>query len=95
MIDEMRVVNLRKSAISSGDDMDLKLTEKVALVSGSTAGIGLAIAGSLAAEGAHVYVMDAHENAWNRQWPQSGHRLRERKWMALSRTSLAQPERRQ
>ena len=36
--------------------MDLKLTEKVALVSESTAGIGLAIAGSLAAEGAHVYV---------------------------------------
>jgi NAD(P)-dependent dehydrogenase (short-subunit alcohol dehydrogenase family) len=36
--------------------MDLKLTGKRALVSGSTAGIGLAIAESLAAEGAHVYV---------------------------------------
>lgn len=36
--------------------MDLKLANKVALVTGSTAGIGLAIAESLAREGAHVYV---------------------------------------
>ncbi|HVR23305.1 MAG TPA: SDR family NAD(P)-dependent oxidoreductase [Candidatus Polarisedimenticolia bacterium] len=36
--------------------MDLKLNGKIALVTGSTAGIGLAIAKSLANEGAHVYV---------------------------------------
>ncbi len=36
--------------------MDLQLQDKLALVSGSTAGIGFAIAESLAAEGAHVIV---------------------------------------
>src|SRR5258706_14204377 len=36
--------------------MDLKLTKKIALISGSTAGIGNAIAASLAREGARVIV---------------------------------------
>ena len=36
--------------------MDTRLTGKLALVSGSTAGIGHAIAASLAAEGARVIV---------------------------------------
>jgi len=36
--------------------VDLKLAGKVALVTGSTAGIGFAIAKALASEGAHVYV---------------------------------------
>lgn len=39
-----------------GGYVDLKLAGKVALVTGSTAGIGLGIARALAREGAHVYV---------------------------------------
>jgi NAD(P)-dependent dehydrogenase (short-subunit alcohol dehydrogenase family) len=38
------------------DTVNLKLIDKVVLVTGSTAGIGFAMAKSLAAEGAHVYV---------------------------------------
>ena len=36
--------------------MDLQLTDKLALVTGSTAGIGFAIAKSLAAEGCRVII---------------------------------------
>jgi len=38
------------------ETVNLKLTDKVALITGSTAGIGFAIAQALASEGAHVYV---------------------------------------
>ncbi len=45
-----------KEEFVEGDHVDLKLTGKVALITGSTAGIGFATARSLAGEGAHVYV---------------------------------------
>lgn len=45
--------------------MDLKLTNKIALVSGSTAGIGLAIASALAQEGASVIINGrTQERVW-------------------------------
>ena len=45
--------------------IDLKLKDKLALVTGSTAGIGLAIATSLAAEGAEVIVNGRDEGRVN------------------------------
>ena len=43
--------------------MDLKIKGKLALVSGSTAGIGFAIASQLAAEGARVIVNGRSQQA--------------------------------
>jgi NAD(P)-dependent dehydrogenase (short-subunit alcohol dehydrogenase family) len=51
-----------KSTVKSLEIMNLKLDEKTALVTGSTAGIGLAIAKSLAAEGARVIVNGRSES---------------------------------
>ena len=47
---------LGKDRLPSYKTMNLQLENKLALVSGSTAGIGLAIAKALAAEGARVIV---------------------------------------
>src|SRR5256885_2634560 len=45
--------------------MNLELIDKTALISGSTKGIGFAIASQLAAEGARVIVNGRSENAVN------------------------------
>jgi NAD(P)-dependent dehydrogenase (short-subunit alcohol dehydrogenase family) len=50
-----RVVNHIARSLG-GQIMDLRLTGKIALITGSTAGIGFASARSLAKEGAHVYL---------------------------------------
>jgi NAD(P)-dependent dehydrogenase (short-subunit alcohol dehydrogenase family) len=76
------------------DDVDLKLTGKVALVTGSTAGIGFAIAKSLASEGAHIYVNGRSQQRVDARWRQSDRMLPRPRLMALRRTFLAQPAQR-
>ncbi len=49
--------------------MDLKLNGHTAIVTGSTAGIGLAIAMELAAEGAHVIVNGRTKDASMKRSP--------------------------
>ena len=52
--------------------MDLQLTNKKALVTGSTAGIGFAIAALLAQEGAPVVVSGLRRRTkWRRWWSKS------------------------
>jgi NAD(P)-dependent dehydrogenase (short-subunit alcohol dehydrogenase family) len=50
------LLNQKSVRVLEEDTVNLNLAEKVALVTGSTAGIGFAVAESLAGEGAHVYV---------------------------------------
>jgi NAD(P)-dependent dehydrogenase (short-subunit alcohol dehydrogenase family) len=45
--------------------MNLELVDKTALISGSTKGIGFAVASQLAAEGARVIVNGRSDNAVN------------------------------
>ncbi|MGE0102836.1 MAG: SDR family NAD(P)-dependent oxidoreductase [Blastocatellales bacterium] len=47
--------------------MDLELKNKVALITGGSAGIGLAVAEGLAREGAHVVLCARHETAVQRE----------------------------
>ena len=47
-------LRLARDDESEGDEMDLKLRDKVAVISGASVGIGLAVAEGLAAEGVHL-----------------------------------------
>jgi NAD(P)-dependent dehydrogenase (short-subunit alcohol dehydrogenase family) len=55
-----------RDAPETGEDMDLQLRGKTAFISGSTRGIGAAIASTLAAEGARVIVNGRSEQAVGR-----------------------------
>ncbi len=52
----MLFLNLKSELLEKGYNMDLKLFNKTALVTGSTKGIGRAIAESLAAEGVNIII---------------------------------------
>ena len=74
--------------------MDLKLTGKIALVTGLTAGIAFAIAKARASEGAQVYVNGRTQERVDAGWRQSDRMPQRPRLMALRRTSLVQPTQR-
>jgi NAD(P)-dependent dehydrogenase (short-subunit alcohol dehydrogenase family) len=74
--------------------VDLRLTGKIALVTGSTAGIGFSIAKSLANEGAHVYVNGRTQERVDAAVLAIRSDAAGDKFRALSLTSLVQPAQR-
>ena len=50
----------------NGDNMDLKLVDKIVLITGSTAGIGFAIAKAFSSEGARTIINGRSENSVTR-----------------------------
>jgi NAD(P)-dependent dehydrogenase (short-subunit alcohol dehydrogenase family) len=70
--------------------VDLKLTGKIALVTGSTAGIEFAIAKSLASEGAHVYLHGRTRERVDERGRQSYRTQQLPRLMALPRTFQVQ-----
>jgi len=74
--------------------VDLRLTGKIVLVTGSTAGIGFAIAKSLASEGAHVHVNGRTQEGVDAAVEAIRSHAAAQRLMALRRTFLAQPAQR-